>query len=272
MFCFLQIAAISLGTVSATFAWFINRRTAVVSAEGFQVVLPEAQKVAFYRQKYNNFIDSGKNCSGGFEKEKLGVEKRQSFIQIDVEESNQFSDSTKNLWPNHQICYAMVFKPIRDGDFTFSLTDYVSKPSTEKFLKNGKGLSLSFAIDLFAKAYEYDGTFTSKVDVILPSANSFFSTQGSTDNVDKNEDLFKVDENSPNIQPNPYTFTVSKEKNYVLYFSILFSNDSSTYYSEVTEGNETYYKKDPNSISQSNCYEGLTFSADKFTLKAPEAS
>lgn len=270
MFCFLQIAAISLGTVSATFAWFINRRTAVVSAEGFQVVLPEAQKVDFYRQKHN-FIDS-ENKYSGFEKEKLAPEEKKSFEKIGGGESNQFTDSTEKLWPNHQICYAMVFKPIRDGDFTFSLTDYVSKPSTEKLLKNGNGLSLSFAIDLFAKAYEYDGTFTSKDDVILPSANSFFSTQGSTDNVDKNEDLFKVDENSPNIQPNPYTFTVSKEKNYVLYFSILFSNDSSTYYSEVTEGNETYYKKDPNSISQSNCYEGLTFSADKFTLKAPEAS
>lgn len=260
MFCFLQIAAISLGTVSATFAWFINRRTAVVSAEGFQVVLPEAQKVVFYRQKYNNFIDSGKNYSGGFEKEKLTTDKKQSFVKIGGEESNQFTDSTTGLWPNHQICYAMVFKPIRNGDFTFSLTDYVSEPSTKKFLeKNGKGLSLSFAIDLFAKAYEYDGTFA--------KADSFFSTQGATGN----EDLFNVDEDSPNNPPYRYTFTVKKENEYVLYFSILFSNASSTYYSEVTEGNETYYKKDPNSTSQSNCYEGLSFRADKFTLKAPEA-
>ena len=261
MFCFLQIAAISLGTVSATFAWFINRRTAVVTAEGFQVVLPEAQKVDFYRQKHN-FIDS-ENKYSGFEKEKLGEEERQSFIKIDVEESNQFSDSTKNLWPNHQICYAMVFTPIREGTFSFSLTSFTSAPSEDKLLNDSKkGLSLSFAIDLYAKAYEYDEKFT--------TANDFFSKQFTKDN----PDLFQVDESSSNIQS--YSFNVanvaSKEKKYVLYFSILFSNNSSTYYSEVTEGNKTYYKRNPDSISQSNCYEGLTFSADKFTLKAPEAS
>lgn len=255
VFCFLQIAAISLGTVSATFAWFINRRTAVVTAEGFQVVLPEAQKVDFYRQTHN-FLDSEQNYSG-FEKEKLGEEEKKSFEKIDVEESNQFSDSTKNLWPNHQICYAMVFTPIRDGNFSFSLTSFTSAPSEDKLLNDGKGLSLSFAIDLYAKAYEDDEKFT--------YANSFFSTQSTVDN----PDLFKVDENSSNIQS--YTFEASKEKSYVLYFSILFSNDSSTYYSEVTEENKTYYKQDSDSISQSNCYEGLSFIADKFTLTAPEA-
>lgn len=265
MFCFLQIAAISLGTVSATFAWFINKRTAVVSAEGFQVVLPEAQKVDFYRQKYN-FIDSENKKYSGFEKEKLTTDEKQSFVKIEGGESNQFTDPTTGLWPNHQICYAMVFKPIRDGNFTFSLTNYVSEPSTKKFLGNGTGLSLSFAIDLFAKAYEYPGTFTSEDDVTLPSADTFFSKQSTDDN----PDLFKVDEKNPrNIHS--YTFPVRKEKTYVLYFSILFSNDSSTYYSEVTVGNHTYYKQNSDSISQSNCYEGLTFSADKFTLTAPEA-
>lgn len=272
MFCFLQIAAISLGTVSATFAWFINRRTAVVTAEGFQVVLPEAQKVDFYRQKHN-FIDSEMNDpkkNYGFEKEKLKEEEKKEFKKIDVGKSNQVSDPTGKLWPNHQICYAMVFTPIRDGNFTFSLTSYVSKPSTEKFLQNGRGLSLSFAIDLFAQAYKYDGTFPIKGDVtllLLPSANSFFSTQSTNDN----PDLFRVDENnSSNIQS--YSFEARKEQKYVLYFSILFSNDSSTYYSEVTNGNKTYYQREPESISQSNCYEGLSFRADKFTLTAPEAS
>lgn len=259
MFCFLQIAAISLGTVSATFAWFINRRTAAVTAESFQVVLPEAQKVDFYRQKHN-FIDSEKKYSG-FEKEKLKEEEKKEFEKIDVGKSNQVSDSTEKLWPNHQICYAMVFTPIREGNFTFSLTSYVSEPSTKKLLKNGSGLSLSFAIDLFAKAYEDDEKFT--------KANSFFSTQGSTEK--ENGDLFQVGENSRNNQS--YSFEASKEKKYVLYFSILFSNDHSTYYSEVTEDNKTtYYENDPDSISQSNCYEGLSFHADKFTLKAPEAS
>lgn len=266
MFCFLQIAAISLGTVSATFAWFINRRTAVVSAEGFQVVLPEAQKVDFYRQTHNNFIDSENRKYSGFEKEKLTTDEKQSFVKIEGGESNQFTDPTTGLWPNHQICYAMVFKPIREGTFSFSLTSFTSAPSEDKLLNDSKkGLSLSFAIDLYAKAYEYDEKFT--------TANDFFSKQSTEDN----PDLFQVDESSSNIQS--YSFEVaSKEKKYVLYFSILFSNDSSTYYSEVTDysevtkENKTYYEKNQNSISQSNCYEGLTFSADKFTLKAPEAS
>lgn len=258
MFCFLQIAASSLGTVSATFAWFINKRTAVVTAEGFQVVLPEAQKVDFYRQKHN-FIDSEKKYSG-FEKEKLTKEEKMEFVKIEGGESNRFTDDpAKGLWPNHQICYAMVFIPIREGTFSFSLTSFTSAPSKDKLLNDSKkGLSLSFAIDLFAKAYEYDDTFA--------KADSFFSTQGTTGN----EDLFKVDEENPrNIHS--YTFPVSKENKYVLYFSILFSNDSSTYYSEVTEDNKTYYERKPDSISQSNCYEGLSFHADKFTLTAPEA-
>ncbi len=255
VFCFLQIAAISLGTVSATFAWFINRRTAVVTAEGFQVVLPEAQKVEFYRQKYN-FIDSNKNYSG-FEKEKLSENEKKEFEKIDLGESNQFDESTEKLWPNHQLCYAMVFTPIRDGTFTFSLSSYVSIASKDKLLDNGNGLSLSFAIDLFVQSYEYKEDFS--------TATAFFSTQGTEGNPDR----FQVGESSSTIDP--YTFQADKKNKYVLYFSLLFSNDPSTYYREVTKDDKTYYTKDSTSPSQSNCYEGLSFQADKFTLTAPEA-
>lgn len=240
-----------LASVSSTLAWFATRRNVSVQADGFQVTLPESQKATLYYHSKN--YSKSLNAYSGFEVAQLQENEMSSFKEYDENKSkNPSPTSTKFLWPNHQLTYALVFTPIRTGTFTFDLSSWESVGNNDKLIDEATPIRLSYAIDIYAMAYE-DATFS--------KAKDFFQNK---------DDKFKdspVSRASEKVNILTYDVTDTTKK-VTLYFSILFSNHPSTYYAKPKD--ETYYQNDPNSPEQSDCYEGLQFNAKSFSLHAPE--
>ncbi len=240
-----------LASVSSTLAWFATRRNVTAQADGFQVTLPESQKATLYYHS-KNYSESLKAYSG-FEVAQLQEDEMSSFVKYDESDPKEPSPtSTEYLWPNHQLTYALVFTPIRTGTFTFDLSSWVSEGSKDKLINENTPIRLSYAIDIYAEAY---------VDTGFSKAKEFF--QEKDDKFQDSPDSHAT--GNVNILKYDVTDTTSQV---ILYFSILFSNDSFTYYAKSND--ETYYKQDPASPEQSNCYEGLHFNARSFSLHAPE--
>lgn len=241
-----------LASVSSTLAWFATRRNVSVQADGFQVTLPESQKATLYYHAKN--YSKSLNAYSGFEVAQLNENEISSFEKYDETVSKEVSPtSTKFLWPNHQLTYALVFTPIRTGRFTFDLSSWESVGSEYKLINPITPIRLSYAIDIYAMAY---------ADTGFSKAKDFFQNK---------DDKFKDSPNSPAPEKvnNLTTYDVTDTtKKVTLYFSILFSNNPSTYYAKPKD--EPYYKNDPNSPEQSDCYEGLQFNAKSFSLHAPE--
>lgn len=240
-----------LASVCSSLAWFATRRNVSAQADGFQVTLPESQKATLYYHS-KNYSESLEAYSG-FEVAQLQETEMSSFKEYDENKSkNPSPTSTKFLWPNHQLTYALVFTPIRTGTFTFDLSSWESEGSKDKLINQTTPIRLSYAIDIYAKAYK---------DTDFSEAKDFFQDK---------EDWFNDSPDSPaskNVNILKYVVT-DTTKEVTLYFSILFSNDPSTYYAKPKD--ETYYKNDKNSPEQSDCYEGLQFNAKSFSLHAPE--
>lgn len=240
-----------LASVSSTLAWFATRRNVSVQADGFQVTLPESQKATLYYHAKN--YSESLNAYSGFEVAQFQEIEMSSFKEYDENKSkNPSPTSTQFLWPNHQLTYALVFTPIRTGTFTFDLSSWESDGSEDKLIDPITPIRLSYAIDIYAMAYEDTG---------FSKAKDFFQNK---------DDKFKDSPNNPALNTiNIFTYNVTNTtKEVTLYFSILFSNNPSTYYAKPKDG--TYYKNDPNSPEQSDCYEGLQFNAKSFSLHAPE--
>ncbi len=244
-----------LASVSSTLAWFATRRNVSVQADGFQVTLPESQKATLYYHS-KNYSESLKAYSG-FEVAQLEEDEISSFVEYDETVSKEASPtSTQYLWPNHQLTYALVFTPIRTGTFTFDLSAWESVGSKYKLINQTTPIRLSYAIDIYAQAYA-----KANEDATFSKAMNFFQNK---DDKFKDSPVSRASE-----KVNILTFDVTDTtKEVTLYFSILFSNDPSTYYAKPKD--ETYYTNDRNSPEQSDCYEGLQFNAKSFSLHAPE--
>ena len=238
-----------VSAVSSTFAWFATRRTVSVTADGFQVALPEAQEAKLYYHQAN-FNESLQKYAG-FELARLRKNDYSKFKEYNPESEEKPSPtSTENLWPNHQLSYALVFTPIRTGTFRFSLSSWESDGG-DKMIDENTPIRLSYAIHIYSYACE-DTDFSKASELFAVKDNKFQDTPENRASQDIT--ILEYDAKDTSTQV-------------ILYFSILFSNDSSTYFSK-NEENE-YYHQNSSSLEQSNCYEGLSFKAKSFTLHAP---
>lgn len=238
--------------ISATFSWFNTRRTVSAQLSGFEVSLPPSQTADLYYLAKNK--NEKLNVFSGYERSSLSEKDYTNFIKISESDSSDASPTnTQLLWPNHELTFALVFTPIQTGAFTFSLDSWESKESEDKKVKtndgNEEGIRLAWAINVYCTNSEHKIGFTEAMD--------YFKKFESTD-------LFGKGENVLDPLSNIQVTDASKE--IAVYFTIRYSNDSSTYYLKNEDG---YYENNPNSSEQSNCYEDLTFKVSKFSLKLP---
>lgn len=247
--------SILLVAVTGTMAWFTSNRKVSVEAGSFEVTVPDGQDAELYYHSLN--YNSTLKAYSGFEKSSLNNENYKKFSLVDG--SNTPSPTTTQyLWPNFQLTYAFVFTPKRTGNYSFSIKSWSSEESKDKFVSDGKGIRLSWAIRMYAYICEDDTTF-SKAETYFTDyqKKSFFSS-------------LATDTSDTMIQgrTSDLSYTVNDtSKSVVVYFSVEFSNDSSTYY----EKNETtaFWSQSNTASSQSACYENLTFKAEKFEVDIP---
>ncbi len=260
-----SILLILASSISATFAWFTASRKVDVLANGFEVTLPPHQEASFYylNKNYNETL----NEYSGYEVQKLSDAEKIAYTKVEDKTTQESPTSTKDIWPNHQLTYAIVFTPYKTGNYTFRLNEWDEDVSKTKIVKDKKtGLRLSYAIDMFAQIYDYDGDFSESKEFLADSTleTQFTSTPDKV--ADQQKDFVTCE-------------VKDTTKTKVIFFTILFSNASSTYYEKVTTSTENdssssnieYYVQNDDSSEESNCYEGLKFYVKKFELVAPQS-
>lgn len=248
----LSLLSLSSG-ITGTLAWFTANRKVSVEAGSFEVTTPEGQDADLYYHtlNYNQTLKK----YAGFEKASLTDDNYSCFKKVTDSNTDSSPTNTSYLWPNFQLSYALVFKPIRTGTYTFKLKSWKSEESKDKLVEEGKGIKLSWAIKMYAYADKVEDDKN-----LFSSAESYFKSTNT-------DDFFK-DKDDETKEQSGQTYEVSDTSKFVVvYFSIEFSNDSSTYY----EKNETdvYWCQKNDSSTQSMCYENLTFNVQKFVLDIP---
>ena len=262
---------------SATYAWFVANQS--VSATGMSVTIkaPEGIQFEFYYLDYfdlgasatkdGNF-DTVANAYAGYEL----VEANPVFKKINYDESGDVIDDAvhggdptgiNHLWPAHKLTYAIVVTSGTLRGFNLDSWGEVTSPNVLTQVNDEDvRVSLSWAINIYGGAYYV----TSTEDVLDDIATGF---------ADYNDDLEdstltdKFTYSQTNIAPetkpsinvcDSITGTAGESKRVVLYFSIEFSDDSSTYYTY----SNPYYVKD--TLGNSNCYEKLSLTGLSFKL------
>lgn len=247
--CFLLL--FTIGTVvTSTYSWFSTKRRVDAVLSGFQVVLPPSQEAELFYLS-DNFNESLK-CYSGYQEESLTDEQKKNFKKVDASTTEVSPTSSSMLYPNHRLTYALVFTPLRAGKYKFYLRSWSSTESDTKKVSEDKPIRLSWAISVFANVLVHQDDFREAVGCFDNVTSSF---SDSPDQMGDQSQMLKE-----------FDITDSS-KEYALYFSILFSNDPSTFYKERNDG---FYQQANDSYEQSNCYENLSFLAEKFELVPPE--
>lgn len=252
VFGYVLVLTLTLFTlVSSTLAWFTTMRNVEVTTDGFQIALPPSQeaKLYFLTRNYNRTL----GLYSGYEEKRLTDEEKTQFEEVKTDTTKPSPTLTSNLWPESALTYALVFTPYRTGTFTFDITSWKSPESEEKKVSQDKGIRLSWTIGIYtAVITKHSPDFKEAIgcfDNVKDSFSSSYEKEGS-----QNQNLieFKAENTTDEI---------------ALYFSIRFKDDKEAYYSyDETSG---YYNKDPDSIHESNCYENLSFIAERFELIPP---
>ena len=168
-----------------------------------------------------------------------------------------------HLWPAHKLTYAIVISSGTLQSFSLSSWDEVTSPSVlTQVGGQDVEISLSWAINMYGGAYYVSSTATVTDDIATG-----FTTYNS--DIDNNTLVDKFTYSQSNIAPaqktsinilNSISGTSGNDKRVILYFSIEYSDDSSTYYTY----NNPYYVKD--TLGNSNCYEKLSLTDLEFLL------
>ena len=263
---------------SGALAWFGQQRSATVTTGSFSVTAPEGVSYDLY-YLHNFTLDEGTK-DGNYDSTTnsfIGYEIPEgsaNFTQVsyDDQSGEVINDPNptviSNLWPNHFLTYALV---VTGSVSTFKLTTWNELRRNSIVNDNGDEISLSWAINIYSKAYYVQ-------DVVgNPNISGGFSTfeNERTAQTPTVVNKFKYDANNnfdeDHIAPTPkpeITFFNSISgvsgagQHIIVYFSIEFSNDSSTFY--TYDQTNAYFVRDAN--GDSNCYKSLQLYGLNFNL------
>lgn len=260
------IAIFSLASAfTGTYAWFSSTSRVTVSGGSFTVQTPTGVDYDLY-YLHHFYIDAETNKDGNYcysSGSFAGYELAYSgpiFNQVHYDEEGNVTDlvnptSINNLWPAHMLTYAIV---ITGGNFNnFSLSSWDEQISDSAKVSDIKHVSLSWAINIYGAAYYVD---IGQADNVLIDIATAFSDYDDDlfDNQNPLPDCFTYSEagtNDPQGPSIPIITTTNgtdgNNKRLILFFTIEFSNDASTFYLL----GETYYTQ--NNSGDSNCYKGL---------------
>ena len=262
---------------SGTIAWFNLSKTATVNAGSFQVVAPEGLAYDLYFLDHFDLDPSGTK-GGNYNDivgEYIGYEVPNgtaSFTQItytgNVVDPVHEKDPTdiRHLWPNHYLTFALV---ISTGTVSnFKLTSWTDNRNDSIKNDSSQSISLTWATNIYSNAYYVADSNDSPN--LASGYNSFLTDINGGTVTDK----FTYDEDHDIPAEISFFNNVSGEsgtnKHIIVYFSIEFSNASSTFY-EYDQTHDYYVnynksQKVDKSNFNSNCYRTLSLSNLLFSL------
>ena len=260
---------------AATYAWFSTNEN--VNVTGGSVRVQALQGIQFDFYYLDHFaIDESTNKDGNFDtvaNAYAGYELPASnpvFRQINYDENGQViidalhsadPTSINHLWPAHRLTYAIAVTSGNLNSFSLETWGENRLPTVlTRVLGEDVEISLSWAINIYGGAYYVTQT-NNIADDIATGFTSFKNDNSLTDKFPYNESLIAPESNKPSLNiVNGVSGDSSGTKRIILYFSIEFSNDESTFYSY----SNPYYVKDTS--GNSNCYEKLSLTGLSFKI------
>lgn len=253
---------------TATYAWFSSNKDVSVSGASISVKALEGISFDFYYlhhfagspNKDGNY-NAGIDAYAGYE----NAFANPVFVKVNYDSEGNVIDaidptSINHLWPAHKLTYAVVVTSGTLNRFVLSSWDEIRSNEVKTRIDDEDvEISLSWAIDLYGGAYYVNKTANVTDDI----ASGFASYNA--DNTLTDKFTYSQTNIAPDTKPeinitNSISGTSGDDKRVVVYFSVEFSDDNSTFYTY----NNPYYVKD--ALGNSNCYEGLQLTDLLFKL------
>ena len=284
------IAVFSLASAFAgTIAWFSSNKSATVTGGSFTVQTPTGIGFElYYLSGFDTNDDGSINNYGNYKAGYgfIGYEVSVGtaiFQKATVNEEGLVTDGSTNiedLWPAHRLTFALVIETDSFQTFSLdSLTEDVKEgyqratskmlnpnydPQNEEPEYLSNPTSITWAINMYGCAYHLTSSGDSDNNILADISRGFNTFK----NVSTDKFVFSQDNPYEDSQVdiadggnNIVDIDNDNLNRIILYFSILFSNEPSTFYRLENDG---YYYK--NSLGNSNCYKGLVFSDLTFNL------
>ncbi len=262
------------GIISGTTAWFSSNKTVEVTGSSFTVSTPD--DLVFDLYYLDTFTVSGNTKNGNYNPEInrfAGYEANSylapsaNFTKINYDQNEQVIEEVgkgnptniTKLWPAHRLTYVIVTE---ENVSSFSLTDWTEQNSTNSKTNANTYVSMAWAINMYGASYSV--TKTSSITDDIKTAYSSYKAAQLTDKFFYSETTNPVPpSDKPAIEIVPQVVAQQQNKRTLIFFTLEFSNDPSTFYSL----NETtgYYYQDSNH-GNSNCYENLLLTGMVFKL------
>ena len=270
MFVIFSLASAFTGTM----AWFFANKNVETTATTFSIkALDGVQFDLYYLDHF--VIDQSATKDGNYDSvisAYSGYEipaANPVFVPITFENDEVVIDNTvhnlnpmdiEHLWPAHRLTYAIAITEGTLSRFTLSSWDEERDPAIiTQVADEDVEISLSWAINIYGGAYYVSSTNSVTDDIAT----------GFTSYVNDNTLVDKFTYSQTNIAPetkaairilDSVSGAEEANKRVVLYFTIEFSDDDSTYYTYANP----YYVKD--TLGNSNCYQGLSLNDLSFVL------
>lgn len=258
---------------AGTYAWFSNNTSVSASGASIKVVAPELLEYEMYY--LSSFTDDESNSHDGNQNSITSIfsgyyqeSEDATFTKINYEDGDVSDDpdptSIDHLWPAHKLTYAFVITQSTINQLSISSWSEVTGTAE---VSDNNPVCLSWAINVYGKAYNVPKTNNTNNDVAAGYVSYF-------DDIKHNRlnDVFNYSQVSPAVPPKPEVVitndipTNDEDEQTIVYFTIEFSNDESTFYklNETTGYYERYISGDLIGFN-SNCYERLSLS--ELTIK-----
>ena len=266
-------AVFSLASVfTGTYAWFASNSS--VTATGAQIKVKAIDTIQFDLYYLHHFAgspnkDGNYNAGTGLFAGYETATANPVFTKLNYDSNGNITDaddptSINHLWPAHKLTYAIVLTSGELSNFSLSSWGEITSNSVlTQVNSEDVEISLSWAINMYGGAYYVTSTNTVTDDIATGFAdyNDDIEDSTLTDKFTYSQTNIAPTVNKPEINIlNSISGTSGDNKRVILYFSIEFSDDSSTYYTY----NNPYYVKD--ALGNSNCYEKLSLTDLTFVL------
>jgi len=278
MFVIFGLASGFTGTIAWFNATHVNEQTAGSFTVG---ALPETQFEIYY---LDYFLDGhGQRLSDGNQNSTTNVYSgyelsysRALFTKINYDGEGLVTNipnptDITHLWPAHKLTFALY---LTAGNFTsFTLKEWSEEEGGTALVGEDSPILLSWAMDIYGGAYrvakeEGEGTDEEKAFAELTRAHALYYAAEKTDGFTYSEEEPAVkDGEGKCVTPStiiPSGSLTGTGERIIAFFTIEFSNDSSTFY---TRGSESPYYYSQDDYGDSNCYEGLSLSKMEFTIE-----
>ena len=250
--------------VTGTLAWFSANTAVEATGMFFKVKTLDNIDYDLYYLKnfvvnetsYDGNLNSTTEYFSGYETNRAGS----VFELVNEEAVYEVGKDPRNisgLWPNHRLTFVLDIKSGNPKSFALSSWGETTLASVKtKVNEVDVNISLSWAIDMYA----FFTSVTSTENVLSDLTNGF-----DTYRVQTLEDKFGYDQDNPANPPTSSvlcdSITLDNTNRNLLFFTIAFSDDPSTWYLKKDNG---YYEK--STSGNSNCYELLSLTDLEFTL------